>query len=343
MAWLIEAYQGQSTTEIVLDEAVLQEMHFSKKDLQDPKTLDKIIKGKERFETAGKYFLTVASICSLLLPIALGIVLHSFIAVPIALALLFTGLIKLILLVDELPLRWYKENEHKYKMMVFDFKKKTEAAMEKTDDPKKKEKYKQIIDNCDAVIAEFRKRDAEKLSKEKEAMIEDARKLIEDTVRWYNDPGKYLPYGHTGSSSEGELALLLFFLKVPENKIIDHICKKCKDKSMLGKEFLTDFYGVDNDEIEMPEYKPILNDHVIEFSSDDEYCTLISIEKKKCYFVCIHDVGTESITKYVKKTGDVDPSGEYKKALIEADKELGYYLFSKCPDGVKQKEWPIKL
>ena len=74
MAWLIEAYQGQPTTEISLDEAVLQEMHFSKKDLQDPKTIEKIIRRKEKFDTLAKYINTTLDILGVLLAIGLGIV-----------------------------------------------------------------------------------------------------------------------------------------------------------------------------------------------------------------------------------------------------------------------------
>ena len=254
MAWLIEAYQGQPTTEISLDEAVLQEMHFSKKDLQDPKTIEKIIRRKEKFDTLAKYINTTLDILGVLLAIGLGIVLHSVMAALGALMLVSLGLLYITVAIQDMPQRHYDKNVDKYKKMIKEFKEKTQKAIETTDDSKKKEKMKQIIDNCNKVEAEFVRRDKEKASKELSELIDFCKTLFPKTIEWYKDPGKHIPYGHTGTFKNGEEFIILRELNVSEAKIIDYIFKKCPDKVMIGKDLITrelgyeDFLGKNGDD-----------------------------------------------------------------------------------------------
>ena len=343
MAWLIEAYQGQPTTEIVLDETVLQEMHFSKKDLQDPKTIERIIKRKERFETLAKYVSATLDMLGILLSIGLGIVLHSVIAALVALMLVSLGLLYITVAIKEMPQRHYDKNVDTYKKMIKEFKEKTQKAIDETDDPKKKEKMKQIIANCDKVEAEFIRKDKEKASKELGELIDFCKTLFPKTIEWYKDPGAHISYGHTGTFSNGEEFKILQELKIPESKIIEYIFKKCPDKVEMGKDMFLKYFGYDEmDFDDNPLAKQLANDHCIWFSSDDDFSRIISKEKKKCYYDCADGSGNDSIFNLLQFEEKFE-SKQFKKALIEADKELGYYLFSKCPEGIEKKEWPVKL
>lgn len=346
MSWLIEAYYGQTEAEIILDEAVLQEMHFSKKDLQDPKTIEKIIRRKEKFETLAKYINVTLDILGVLLSIGLGVVLHSVIAALVALMLVALGLLYITVAIQDMPQRHYDKNVDKYKRLIKEFKEKTQKAIDNTDDPKKKEKMKQIIANCNKVEAEFVRRDKEKVSKELSELIDFCKTLFPTTIEWYKNPGAHIPYGHTGTFNKGYEFIILKELGVSESKIIEYIFKKCPDKVEIGKDLFNKYFGYEGDDFnDFPSLKQIANDHCIWFSSDDDFSRIISKEKKKCYYDCADGAATDSIFDLIKIANfEYDlASKQFKKALIEADKELGYYLFSKCPEGIMQKEWPVKL
>ena len=310
--------------EILEEQVILNEMHFSKKDLQDPKTIDKIIKRKEFFESVVKFIdflflgITVIGSCIIGSVVSFGAGLGT-------LTILSILTVNIVLNINSLPLNIYNKNIDKYKKKIEGLINICNQNIEK--DVKNKDKYKQIIDNCKKVQAKFDEMDKEsKLLAYKEE-YKDCLSAYKDIVYWLEKP--YV-LGHTGEryTSLDDLRLANS-LGITDKDIIKNITSKCKFEDKW------DILFSDNDEESAIFFK---DDKYILISSDDDHSIIYSKNKGKLYELYAYDKFNETSLvnhKFINKKFNID-------IVKQVDKELGYYLLSKCPEQVKKKEFPIK-
>ena len=339
----------------LLDEQVqvINEMHFSKKDLQDPKTIEKILKRKEFFDNCVGFigFLEVALV--ILTSIVIGIftlAIGGILAFPIlmfAIASTFETLLAL-------PDKWYVKQSDKFEKKVRELQEKTKQKMEK--DPKNKDKYKKIIDNTQKVIDIIEKRREEAEKRYEEEIHKEELAYYEQVPEWLQNPWSF---GHTGNGGKfSEWLYCAKFLKVKDASIIKAIEKSIKTTDAFYK---VTVYGEYKDykgrtvevynEDDIGEWITLhdhdydraieeLGEHIWQIQSDDSYGIWYTETKKfiesdvdmPYEFISLDELAMEG-----KKTlpEDID------QLLIDADKELGYYRLSKCPDQVKKKKFPV--
>lgn len=312
--------------EYLEEQVILNEMHFSKNDLQDPKTLDKILKAKDKFESTSKKLMTLFIILGIIASSTLAFFTNFIIGLG-GLYFIIAALIWIGTSLSSAPAKSFKKNSEKYVNKVNQLLKKSEEALYK--DPKNKEKYQKIIDNCNNVLKEIKKREkeaAELLSKQEFQEVIDK---YEALIEWIKKP---FVIGHTGDGYDFSLFAIAEVLGIPERALIENL--KSKGKYYNNWKYV--FYNINN---KNQDYNIFKDDEYIMISSDDDYVVFYSKRNNCIYYTNISGEYIKT-SLYKEGKGDIDCD---KKLLIEADKELGYYLLSECPDGVIRKEFPIKF
>lgn len=337
----------------LLDEQVeaINEMHFSKKDLQDPKTMEKILKRKEFFDNCIGWMTALGIILIILITIVIGIftaAIGGIVVFPL-LMLAFASTLETLM---ALPNKWYVKNSEKFEKQVRDLMDKTKKKLE--NDIKNKDKYQKIITNCQKIIDIIEKRRAEAEKEYNEKIHQEELNYYEQVVSWLEKPYEF---GHTGEGGQfSEWLWCAKFLKVSENDIIKVIESHKHEKNTFyeltisGK--YTDYKGrtkevEDEDDVEgwitlhNHDYKKAVRDlgnHAWLIQSDDDYGIWYTETKK---FI-ESDINTPytfiSLSSFADKSNLPE---NIEEILIDADKELGYYRLSKCPEQVKKKEFPI--
>ena len=249
-------------SQILEEQTILNEMHFSRKELQDPSTIDKILKRKEFFESMISFidflFIAITIIGSGIIGItvSVGIGLGS-------LTILSILTINIILSIDSLPLNVYNKNINKYKSKIEKLIDICNKNIEK--DPKNKNKYQEIINNCKKVQDKFTMMDKEAKIIADKKEYEECLSAYKDIVHWLDKP--YV-LGHTGERNTSlEDIRIIKYLGITDNQIIKNITSKCKFKDNW------DILLSDNDEKSRDFFK---NDKYIMISSDDDYSIIYS-------------------------------------------------------------------
>lgn len=221
---------------------------------------------------------------------------------------------------------------------------KLKAKLEETvkKNPKDASKYNEVIHNCDKTI---------KATQEYFKEIEDKKFMSEVSIAIgkYNDLIHWLDKPYT--TDDMQIFLLAKILGINESVMVSKIIKN-SDNLM---ESLSEFYG-DLDKLYKPEEKEHLLKLIPELRNGGK-CTVIKASGETDT-VIVYSKSTNSIVtgsfedlKTFKKSSlykaaDDSMQNIYynmsKEALIEADKQLGYYRLSKCPDAVIPKELNLK-
>lgn len=308
--------------------AITLESGFSKKELQNPETIKKILNQKHAFVSIGKWMTCLIGILVTLISIPTVVGIFIF---PVLFGSLLATLNDYPRVKNNKQIKKLKEQCEKLK-----------SKMEKNiaNDPKNISKYKEIIKNCDktidAVDEYFKKIEDKKFMAEVDKALEVYKRL----VSWLDSPF---------SDDDLEIFSLAQELGIKESAIISRIVKK-SDNMMQDME---PFYG-NLDEHYKPDEKEHLLKLIPELRKSNECITLYSSGHTDS--ACIYSKMTKSIVvgnfqdlKSFKKTTIYNAANQYsniynkhtKEAIIEADKILGYYKLSKCPDAVIPKEFKL--
>ena len=335
------------------DRKVLQEMYFSKKDLQDPKTIKKIedILKRTRYQNVA----AIASTIAFLVPIAISIVINPLLipgGILAGIALVIAIIIRLYNWVETAPQKAFEKNYEKYKKQVKELKEKAEKQLAKKENSKYASKYKEIITNCDKVLKAIDER-------EKQISDNNYKAEIEDAIYYYNKLVKFLEYpfdfGFEGEGDMGSTFETAKMLNISAQQIQSKV-KNTKFKSdelnLLGG--IAKFYGVmdkrynsiedlikeeepDHD-VNYLKFKSKMNMKVIELCSNDDNIDFIGQDG------LIYQITTDReiyVIKSIFYNNKFNGAEFGKKALIEADKELGYYILSEPPEGLEKKKFPL--
>ena len=346
--------------ETLTEAELLQEMHFSQKDLQDPSTLDKILKRRNFFDSAVSYtrvlFLALAALGGILTSVKMP--KNSYvekqtgklggIAVFSALLLIFMKIGKGL---ESLPNKWYAKNSKKYEEQLRSTIEKMEKAKES--DPKNKDKYDKVIAGCKKVLNIIETKRAEAIKRYEEEQHRANLAEYEEVIEWLRAPSTF---GHTGDLGGrfSDFCWKCKFLKIPEKAIyaaaksegVMHdipVYGEYKDHKGRTKEWgendLTGWVTLHNDDYEKA--KKDLGSVLYQVQSDDDYSIWYAPDVNK-FFETDADTPYREIKPYSFARND-DLPNNIESILIDADKELGYYLINDCPENVQKKPLPIKF
>lgn len=328
------------------DQQLLQEMHFSKKDLQDPKTIEKIEKILKRriYDNVHTCILAILFV----LPIVISIIINPALIIAgfvVASTLTLTTLFYTFDLVRNMPQKVFDKNYEKFKTKVTKLKEESEKKLDKEKNPKYIAKYKEIISNCDKVLKAIQDR-------EKKIIKENEEKVYDSVKGSYLQLIKFLEYpfncGWEGESNIGDILIMMKYLKISESQFIQRI-KKIKFKKYTLEQAIIDWYHDNNiktlEDVKKSNY-PIdygntnLKINVIEILSNDDNTDYIGQDGK------VYSIQTDDklyVDSFFKAYNDFADSADnnIKKYIVEVDKELGYYRLSNPPKNVKRKEFPL--
>ena len=334
-----------------INEQVIQEMIFNKDNLQDPKTLEKIL---ERMKKKEPIFDTLAAIGSFLtfaLSVAISIITTGVFTVVLAPFFIILSVI-IYMYIDTIPESQFKKDNEKFKMKVIKLKEKTQEKLDKETDPKKKAKYQEIIKNCDKVLKAIE----EGIKKESEYEFdEEDKNTLKST---YEDLVKFLEYPFNFGWENGieDIALLAELLKLNPQDITNKIkrTKFKKEEKTVYDCFVLMFGGdiknIDDPDIEnevkdlLKKYKNIMNIKAIETGSNDDNIDFVAQNGIFYSLTTDNEVEEGNMLKFAKYSLHDEwnkSDKKFMKMLIEIDKELGYYLLSDCPPGLKKKKFPL--
>ena len=320
---LLEQIAHNEISNDVLLEAALMEASFSKKQLQDPKTVEKILNKKH-------VFTSVIIFVSLLITIIGAIISVGILLFPL-------GLI-FVCIASSLSAYPKKANE-KQLLKLKDQCEKLIAKMEKSieKDPKNKSKYSEVIDNCRKTIDTIDAYYKDVSNKEKMKDIEYATELYKRLVKYIESP--------TSDLGPGDLDMFVVadMLGIKESDIGNAIKTNGKFEKFPFK-----YYGLDNlSDEQIQKYSSILpeiktNDPLFTVYGHDDYVIVFSKKANGFLEIIASDENNKINQCSLYNTAqDLLTDNIDKKALIEADKVLGYYRLSKCPSQVKPKQFPI--
>lgn len=338
---------------------------FSKKDLQDPNTLKRLLNEKHKFADWGQETTFTVGVLSAI--VAVCAIPLSFAASPIAFTSLAASIIsylnyKIYGCISNWKLRNSKENKvAEFKYDLLKLKDKCEENIKK--DKKNSSKYRSMLSavekNLKAIKAYEEKVANEKFMKEVEYCME----LYKEFVEWYKNPNRI--YG----TQEGDYYFLIFkeLLKIDDSKLAKKFIsnntksKITKDElvSRLKYEAITKWYGDDNsDSEEVSKEIDITFDELpdgdlyelLYYNDENPDCSLLKgivLSSKECYGYKIYIEGDYDID--CDKTNIqlfldeilVDADAFSKEAIIEADRALGYYRFAPIPEDLQVK--PLEL
>ena len=329
------------------DQELLQEMYFSKKDLQDPKTIEKIEKLLNRtiYDTVYACMITIL----FLLPVVIAIVVNpALITIGLigSFTLTLTTLFYTFDLINNMPQKVFDKNYEKFKTKVTKLKEKTQEKLDKEKNPKYIAKYKEIISNCDKVLKAIQDREKKIITKREEEDYNDVKKQYLQVVKFLEYP---FDCGWEGEAKIGDILVTMKLLKITEPQFIQRI-KKIKFKNYTLEQAIIDWYN-DNDIKTIKDAKENYNFdygnanlkmNVIEIVSNDDNTDYLG-QDGKVYSIQTDDklyVNSffEEYEYYQEYTKDIP---NIEKIIIEVDKELGYYRLSNPPKNVKRKEFPL--
>jgi hypothetical protein len=343
---------------------VVQEMGFSKEDLQDPKTVQKAIEqAKKASNTADK----IGNLVSLLITVAgcafVGVTTSAASKVGaggitfVASAIITTGVLAKILgdlnnCIDDYKRTKEDKNLEKLYKECNKLIEKSKKQMEK--DKKNKQKYQDIINNATKVKESIKKHYQDKTKEEYQKILSQYMKEYKAYITFLSKEkavyiGNMEMYYYSKILRVDEKIILDRFLyyskkdQISYDKMIDNIndyygfeiCNEFKDIKNISKDgyWIRLVSNVLKDTVHFIYYNPKINLFVAVDDENDDY-PYIAIEKSIFKLL-------ESIFE-IESHEDFDIN-ECKKYLIDVDKELGYYRLSKAPEGVKPKEFPDKL
>ena len=324
------------------DQQLLQEMYFSKKDLQNPKTIKKIEEIlKVTYDDIYVCIITILFI----LPIVISIIINPVLVLPGViggLALSITVLLYTCDLVKNMPQKAFDKNYKKFKEKVTKLKEKTQEKLDKNPG-KNDSKYKEIITNCDKVLDIIQER-------EKKIIKENEEKDYEYVKYLYTNMIKFLEYpfncGFEGEDVVGKILLMMKkYLKISESQFIQRM-KKVKFKKYTLEQAIIDWYrdkniktieDVKNSSNPIDYGNANLKINVIEILSNDDNVDYIG-QDGKVYSIQTDDkLYIESFFKNYNSFAEYQDVDIIKKYIVEVDKELGYYSLSESPKNVKKK------
>jgi hypothetical protein len=335
------------------DKEALQEMYFSKKDLQDPKTIKKIedILNRTRYQNVA----AIAAMIAFVVPIAISIVINPLLVpggILAGITLVIAVIIRLYNWVETAPQKAFEKNYEKYKRQVKELKEKAEKQLAKKENSKYASKYKEIITNCDKVLKAIDER-------EKQISDNNYKAEIENAIYDYKKLIKFLEYpfdfGWEGESEMGNIFTTANMLKISAQQIQNKVKNtKFKSDEINLLDGIAKFYGVmdkrynsiedlikeeePDHEVNYLKFKSKMNMKVIELCSNDDNIDFIGQDG------LIYQITTDREIYVIKSIfyNNKFNGGEFgKKALIEADKELGYYILSEAPEGLEKKKLPL--
>lgn len=330
------------------DKEVLQEMYFSKKDLQDPKTIKKIedILNRTRYQNVA----AIASTIAFLVPIAISIVINPLLVpggILAGIALVVAIITRLYNWVETAPQKAFEKNYEKYKKQVKELKEKTEKQLAKKENSKFASKYKEIITNCDKVLKAIDEREKKIAKLEEKETYDFVKSVYEQLVKFLEQPYNC---GWEGYRKLENIVILAEKLKISEAQFMNRM-KKVKYKNYTLENAIIHFYGADykNKNIDVKEVidnedfdtnNINLKIKVIEICSNDDNIDYIGQDGNLYSIQTDNTLYKLSMYKEYGDGGSVDFVG-LEEYLIEVDKELGYYILSEPPKGLERKKLPL--
>ena len=188
-----------------------------------------------------------------------------------------------------------------------------------------------------------KKKKEEKQAKKKEEIfkrdVEEAKKRINETIKWWENPKRLEDFND-------DIIALLKFYGISNSKIVQRANTSKNIDKMIFEKFIDSTHDNHNKD-EAEKFKKSsskvigLNDTVCIIMVGDDSCILGSLKDKELYEVFFGSIEGTSIRKFqYNPDKDLYPS---KEAIIEADKELGYYKLSSPEDSsIKKIPFPIK-
>lgn len=346
-----EEYELSLEQSVFINEQVIQEMIFNKDDLQDPKTLEKILERMKKKEPIFDTLAAIGSFLTLCLTVAISIITTGVFTVVLFPFFIILSVI-IYMYIDTIPNSQFKKDNEKFKKKVIKLKEKTQEKLDKETDPKKKAKYQEIIKNCDKVLKAIE----EGIKKESEYEFdEEDKNTLKST---YEDLAKFLEYPFDFGWENGieDIALLAQLLNIKAQDITNKIKRtKFKKEEKTVYECFEIMFGGDINNIDDPDledevrdllkkYKNIMNMKAIETGSNDDNVDFVA--QNGIFYRITTDIevieGDMFIFAKESFHDEWDKSDKkFMKMLIEVDKELGYYLLSDCPPGLKKKKFPL--
>jgi hypothetical protein len=346
---------------------IIQEMGFSKEDLQDPKTVQKVIdnakKSGDIANTVGIFasvlvvlegiIFTVAPIAVIGAKNPMGGLATASIIIPTQIGITSKLLITISDYVKDYPMKKQAKDLEKLDKCCDRLIQKSEKKM--TKDSKNKQKYQDIINNAKNVkktISDYYKK------------IDDEKFLIAVNyeVEKYKFFVKFLNKENIDYSKNKKYAIDNIYAildyseifnineKVILERFIYYASKTQYDYDEVLEEII-EHSGIDNGKKFENYAKRDKESKWLDLNVypliDDEKLDYIYYNQKLSLFVFVDDTveaqGYVYFNKSLLKGLDDRYSGRdiiNKKAVIEADKILGYYKFSKAPEGITPNEFP---
>jgi hypothetical protein len=343
-------------------------MGFSKKDLQDPKTVQKAIEqAKKASNTADKIgnlvslLITVAGCAFVGTATAAGSKVGAGGITFVASTIITAGVLGKILLTLNNYIYDYKlfkedKNLEKLDKECDKLIEKSKKQMEK--DKKNKQKYQEIINNATKVKETIRKHYQDKSK-------EQYQKIINRYIEKYKAYITFLSKEKDVYVGSIEIYYFSKILKVDEKVILDRFLyySKSKKDDQMSYEKMINYINNEYNYNLCDEFKNIKNiskdGYWIKLSNNalDDAVHVLLYNPKINLFVAVDDIDEDypyivikksisellnSIIFEIERHEDFNLT-ECEEYLTEVDKKLGYYRLSKAPEGVKPKEFPDKL
>ncbi len=316
-------------------------LEYSKKELQDPKTIEKIYKDSITDKVFKSLYQLLFAL-SVILTIAIGIVtlgLGLFVLAPI--------LIKLYDAMDSYIPKKQDKNLNKLMKQCKELKVKSQERLKTEENPKERQALEDIIKNCDKVLKVIN--DKIKLENDKKYQ-----ENLDTAIKDYNNMIKFITTGDGLFDEDPEdnyynrdyFANLCKMFNLSSNDIIKCIDKGVKNNIYHIEEIgdFIEYSGLEQDLI----YKCIdkgfteLKDKhlsIIIIATHDEWFLLYSPKLHKFIDFDIIN-GVNNITNDYYSVSDYKNGADTSKFIKDADKYLGYYHFSKAPENIEPKEFP---
>lgn len=333
----------------ILEQNILNEMHFSKKDLQDPKTIEKIYKTKFS-DVIFKSIKLMIDILLFLVTCAFGVMTlgFGFIIGAIIWASVHTTLSAYIPNKNDKNLDKFEEK----------CKKCISISEEHIKNGKNISENKKVIENCKKVLELIKQKRVELQDQKLQALIEAYIGAFKNLDLFINSETVSKGEGASGEYEWEEFAemfILASELGLSEDKISNILSSK---KSNCGyNTFIKNmFEHLENNIIEekiseletfnIKEFKNKEDITIIFEETDEMVRNIIYLKSTKSFYDIYLDYKNNlhfSKTKLYDYF-DVSRTNEnVKKAIERADAKLGYYTLSECPKNLEKKPLPFKI
>ena len=320
-----------------LDQAVLNEMHFSKKDLQDPKTIEKITKREKQHESIASFlailFLLICIIGPIVIGVAAGII--PFVLAESTMWFLFGNVMDILL---TFPASLYDKNMKKYRTKVEKLKEQTEKKLKSN--PDNAESCKKIIDNCDKVLKELDRLEKKSADRKYKAKIKEYTDIYQRIISMLDGTKDVFPVDGWDDIVEG----VAIALDIKQKDFINSCIKSTKPGLLYDTGNSKDLWDTvepwfsdkEHMEVSIRNNRDIMYDkfYPFLFGRNNDFMYLIHQKTKKIYLLEDDLISTNSIYDNYVVAPDM-------KILEDVDIALGYYRIAKCPPEVKQKKFPV--